>query len=44
MSKFLSLEWFKNRVDHSIEKVIEKKLDKLVEEVDNNEFSSRKAI
>jgi len=36
MSKFLSLEWFKNRVDHSIEKVIEKKLDKLVEEVDNN--------
>ena len=37
MSKFLSLEWFKNRVDHSIEKVIEKKLDKLVEEVDNND-------
>jgi hypothetical protein len=36
MSKFLSLEWFKNRVDHSIEKVIEKKLDKLVEEVDND--------
>lgn len=36
MSKFLSLEWFKNRVDHSIEKVIEKKLDKLVEEVDSD--------
>lgn len=36
MSKFLSLEWFKNKVDHSIEKVIEKKLDKLVEEVDND--------
>ena len=36
MSKFLSLEWFKNKVDHSIEKVIERKLDKLVEEVDSD--------
>ena len=30
MSKFLSLEWFKQKVDHSIEKVIEKKLDSLI--------------
>jgi len=30
MSKFLSLEWFKEKVDHSIEKVIEKKLDGLI--------------
>lgn len=32
MSKFLSLEWFKNKVDHSIERVIEKKLDSLIEQ------------
>lgn len=32
MNKFLSLEWFKNRVDHSIEKVIEKKLDNLIDQ------------
>lgn len=31
MNKFLSLEWFKNKVDHSIERVIEKKLDSLIE-------------
>lgn len=30
--KFLSLEWFKEKVDHSIEKVIEKKLDKLIDQ------------
>jgi len=32
MNKFLSLEWFKNKVDHSIERVIEKKLDSLIEQ------------
>jgi len=32
MNKFLSLEWFKNKVDHSIEKVIEKKLDSLIDQ------------
>lgn len=37
MSKFLSLEWFKNRVDHSIEKVIEKKLDNLIEQESEKE-------
>lgn len=34
MSKFLSLEWFKNKVDHSVEKVIEKKIDALINEQD----------
>jgi len=34
MSKFLSLEWFKNKVDHSVEKVIEKKLNTLMNEQD----------
>ncbi len=32
MSKFLSLEWFKNRIDHSIERVIESKIDSLIEQ------------
>lgn len=32
MNKFLSLEWFKNKVDHSIERVIEKKLDNLIDQ------------
>lgn len=32
MNKFLSLEWFKNKVDHSIERVIEKKLDSLIDQ------------
>ena len=32
MSKFLSLEWFKNRVNHSIDRVIESKLDNLIEQ------------
>jgi hypothetical protein len=39
MSKFLSLEWFKDKVDHSIEKVIEKKLDALINE--QNEVSGK---
>ena len=32
MNKFLSLEWFKNRVNHSIDRVIESKLDSLINE------------
>ena len=36
MSKFLSLEWFKNKVDHSVEKVIEKKLNTLMNEQDED--------
>lgn len=32
MSKFLSLDWFKERIDQSIERVIEKRLDSLSEQ------------
>jgi hypothetical protein len=39
MSKFLSLEWFKEKVDYSIEKVIEKKLDTLINQEQENEIS-----
>lgn len=34
--KFLSLEWFKERVEASIDRVIEKKIDKLVAEDDSS--------
>jgi len=47
MSKFLSLEWFKNKVDHSVEKVIEKKLDALINQQDEEAgqpFSSAKLV
>jgi len=47
MSKFLSLEWFKNKVDHSVEKVIEKKLDTLMNQQDEaagQPFSSAKLV
>ena len=39
MSKFLSLEWFKEKVDYSIEKVIEKKLDNLINQEEENKIS-----
>ena len=32
MSKFLSLEWFKGKVEHSIDQVISNKLESLMEE------------
>jgi hypothetical protein len=47
MSKFLSLEWFKDKVDHSVEKVIEKKLDALMNQQDEaagQPFSSAKLV
>lgn len=37
MSKFLSLDWFKEKIEHSVEKVIEKKLDKLIDELEEKE-------
>lgn len=37
MNKFLSLEWFKNRVNHSIDRVIESKLDSLINEESEGE-------
>jgi len=47
MSKFLSLDWFKDKVDHSVEKVIEKKLDALINQQDKEAgqpFSSAKLV
>lgn len=47
MSKFLSLDWFKDKVDHSVEKVIEKKLDALINQQDEEAgqpFSSAKLV
>jgi hypothetical protein len=37
MSKFLSLEWFKSKVEKTTERVIESKLDKLINEIDDNQ-------
>jgi len=37
MSKFLSLEWFKSKVERTTERVIESKLDKLINEIDDNQ-------
>ena len=37
MSKFFSLEWFKSRVEKTTERVIENRLDKLINEIDNVE-------
>lgn len=34
MSKFLSLAWFKSKVEQAVENVISKKIDKLIEEED----------
>lgn len=44
MSKFLSLNWFKERIDHSIERVIEKKLNSLTEEEDISQEESIKEV
>ncbi len=47
MSKFLSLDWFKDKVDHSVEKVIEKKLDALINQQDEEagkSFNSAKLV
>lgn len=46
MSKFLSLEWFKERIEKSVDKVVEKKLDKLLdklEDTDENLLTQPKA-
>lgn len=37
MNKFLSLEWFKAKIEHSIEKVIEKKINQFSEEIEKEE-------
>ena len=37
MSKFLSMGWFKSRIENAVEKVISKKIDNLMEQDDNEE-------
>lgn len=37
MSKFLSLEWFKSKIERSVENVISKKIDNLIEKMDGEE-------
>lgn len=37
MSKFLSLEWFKERIEKSVDKVVEKKLDKLLDNLEDTD-------
>lgn len=36
-NKFLSLEWFKNKVEISVEKVISSRLDKIIDNIDKEE-------
>ena len=36
-NKFLSLEWFKNKVETSVEKVISSRLDKMIDDIDKEE-------
>lgn len=38
MSKFLSMSWFKSRIENAVEKVITKKLDNLMEQEDDDEI------
>lgn len=33
MSKFLSLDWFKEKIERSVEKVVEKKIEKLIDQL-----------
>jgi len=40
MSKFLSLDWFKSKVENSVEQVISKRLDKLIDEIEDDENNS----
>ena len=35
MSKFLSMQWFKSKIEHAVEKAIAKKIENLMEEEDN---------
>jgi len=43
MSKFLSMQWFKSKIEHAVEKAISKKIDNLMEQEDvEEEVSSQK--
>jgi len=36
MSKFLSMQWFKSKIEHAVEKVIANKIENLMEQEDND--------
>jgi len=40
MSKFLSMQWFKSKIEHAVEKAIAKKIDNLMEQEDNDQVPS----
>ena len=42
MSKFLSMQWFKSKIEHAVEKAISNKIDNLMEQEDVEEVSSQK--
>ena len=42
MSKFLSMSWFKNRIENAVEKVITKKIDNLMDQEDDEEVTYEK--
>lgn len=39
MSKFLSMQWFKNKIEHAVEKAVSKKLENLMDQEDNDDIS-----
>ena len=42
MSKFLSMQWFKSKIEHAVEKVIANKIENLMEQEDNDSPESFK--
>lgn len=42
MSKFLSMQWFKSKIEHAVEKAISNKIDNLMDQEDVEEVSSQK--
>jgi len=42
MSKFLSMQWFKSKIEHAVEKAISNKIDKLMEQEDVEEVVTEK--
>lgn len=44
MKKFLSLDWFKEKVESSIDRVISKKIDNLIEESQQEEQEEKKSL
>lgn len=40
MSKFLSMQWFKSKIEHAVEKAVSRKIDNLMEQEDNDDVPS----